>query len=238
MTEFQGKVFIITGSAGSLGQAIVRRFNETGAKLVLVDRREDRLKKIYPALTDNPDIYLATSVDLTNEQEVRGMVTATVSRYGRIDGLVNAAGGYRAGNPVHETAVDTLEFLLNLNTRTAFIASQAVVPELQKQSSGKIINVAAYAALSGKANMAAYIMSKSAVIRLTESMAEELRPDNINVNCVLPNVIDTPANRAEDPNTDFRRWVKPATIADVVLTLCSSAMRSVYGASIPVRGPC
>ncbi len=238
MSEFVDKVFIVTGAAGTLGQAIARRFGEAGANVVLVDRREDRLPALFPELVDHPNYHFATPVDLSNDQEVQAMVAAAVQRFGRIDGLINAAGGYRAGDPVHETSVDTLDFLLNLNARTAFIVSQAVVPELQKQETGKIVNVSAYAALTGKANMAPYIMSKSAVIRLTESMAEELRADNINVNCILPNVIDTPANRKASPNADYNHWVKPEAIADVVLTLCSSATKPVYGASIPVRGPC
>lgn len=232
------QVIIITGAAGTLGGAVARVFHQAGAGLVLVDRREDRLPKAFPSFQDDPRVHLATGVDLTEADDVDGMTAAAFERFGRIDGLVNTAGGYRAGKTVHETDLETWAFMHNLNLRTALLASRSVVPYLQRQSRGNIVNVSAYAALSGKPKMAAYTTAKSGVIRLTESMAEELRPDNINVNCLLPNVIDTPENREANPNADYSRWVKPEAIAEVALFLCSPAARSIYGAAIPVRGPC
>jgi NAD(P)-dependent dehydrogenase (short-subunit alcohol dehydrogenase family) len=221
-----------------LGQATAHAFYNKRANLVLVDRRPDRLQTIFPDMATDPKVHFATSVDLTNEGDVARMVAEAIERFNHIDCLVNIAGGYRGGQPVHETGMETWEMLMNLNARTAFIVSKAVIPELQKRTHGQIINIGAYAALSGKANLGAYISSKSAVIRLTESMAEELRSDNINVNCLLPNVIDTPANREASPKADYSRWVKPEAIADVILMLTSNQARSIYGASIPVRGPC
>jgi NAD(P)-dependent dehydrogenase (short-subunit alcohol dehydrogenase family) len=99
---------------------------------------------------------------------------------------------------------------------------------------GKIVNVGAFAAQKGAANMGAYIASKSAVIRLTETMAAELREKNINVNCVLPTIIDTPPNRADMPKADPRRWVAPADLANVILFLASEEARAVHGAALPV----
>jgi NAD(P)-dependent dehydrogenase (short-subunit alcohol dehydrogenase family) len=232
------QVIIITGAAGTLGGAVARVFHEAGASLVLVDRREDRLPKAVPDFLDDPRVHFATGVDLTEADDVDGMTTGAFERFGRIDGLVNTAGGYRAGKPVHETELETWAFMYELNLRTALLTSRSVVPYLQRQPRGNIVNVSAYAALSGKPKMAAYTTAKSAVIRLTESMAEELRPDNINVNCLLPNVIDTPENREASPNADYSRWVKPEAIAEVALFLCSPSSRSIYGAAIPVRGPC
>jgi NAD(P)-dependent dehydrogenase (short-subunit alcohol dehydrogenase family) len=238
MTEFNDRVFIVTGAAGTLGQAVSRIFISAGARLVLVDRQADRLSQIFPDLVGQEKVYLANGVDLTEEPLVRDMTAAAYDHFGRLDGLVNTAGGYRAGKPAHEDTLKNWNFLMDLNAKTVFIASRAIVPYLQRQKKGRIVNVGANAARSGKANMAAYIASKSAVIRLTESMAEELRADNINVNCVLPNVIDTPDNRAQDPKADYSKWVKPEAIAEVILFLSSDAARSIYGSSIPVRGPC
>jgi len=110
------------------------------------------------------------------------------------------------------------------------------VPHMLKAGGGKIVNIGAYSALSGKAEMSAYIASKSAVIRLTESMAAELRGHNINVNCVLPSIIDTPQNRAAMPKADPSKWVAPAALADVLMFLCSPAARAIHGAAIPVVG--
>jgi NAD(P)-dependent dehydrogenase (short-subunit alcohol dehydrogenase family) len=101
---------------------------------------------------------------------------------------------------------------------------------------GKIVNVGAYAAQKGAAQMGAYVASKSAVIRLTEAMAAELREKNINVNCVLPGIIDTPENRAAMPKADARRWVAPEDVASAIVFLASDGARAIHGASVPVVG--
>jgi NAD(P)-dependent dehydrogenase (short-subunit alcohol dehydrogenase family) len=234
--DLSDRVVIVTGAAGNLGSAVAQAFQATGAKLVLVDRAADRLSSLFPDLVDSPNHFLATSVDLTNADAVETMVAETVKRFGRVDVLVNTVGGFRAGTSVHETPLETWDFMLNLNARTVFIASRAVIPHMLQQGSGRIVNVAARAALKGGAKMAAYSVSKSAVIRLTESMAAELKKEGINVNCVLPGTIDTPQNREAMPNADRSRWVKPEAIADVILFLASDAARVVQGAAIPVYG--
>ena len=116
------------------------------------------------------------------------------------------------------------------------IIARAVVPIMLEQDHGNIVNVAARAALKGNAKMAAYSASKSAVMRLTESMSAELKRKSINVNCVLPSAIDTPQNRESMPSADHSRWVTPEAIADVILFLASDAARAVTGAAIPVYG--
>jgi NAD(P)-dependent dehydrogenase (short-subunit alcohol dehydrogenase family) len=236
MFDFTGRVAIITGAAGNLGLAVARAFQDAGAKLVLVDYKPERLLGLFPDLAGSRDHLLATGVDLREEQAVEAMVDEAVRRLGRIDVLVNTAGGYQAGNPVHETSLDTWEYMFHLNAWTAFITSRAVVPTMLKQGSGKIVNVSSRSALQGAKNAAAYSASKSAVIRLTESMAAELRMSGINVNCVLPGTIDTPENREAMPKADHSRWVPPEAIADVILFLASDAAWPVNGAAIPVYG--
>jgi NAD(P)-dependent dehydrogenase (short-subunit alcohol dehydrogenase family) len=227
---------VVTGAAGNLGQAVARGFQIAGANLVLVDRAPDRLERLYPELAGVPAHYLATSVDLGDAKAVEGMVHETIRRLGRIDVLANPLGGYRAGAPVHETSLEDWDYMLTLNARTAFLVSRAVVPTMLEQGRGKIIHVASRAALKGSARSAAYSVSKSAVIRLTESLSAELRRKNINVNCVLPGTIDTPQNRRDMPEANHSRWVTPEAIADVILFLASDAARAVHGASIPVYG--
>jgi NAD(P)-dependent dehydrogenase (short-subunit alcohol dehydrogenase family) len=236
MFDFSDRVVIVTGAAGNLGQAVARASEAAGAKLVLVDRKPDRLPQLFPELAGSTSHYLATSVDLTDVAAVQDMVTGALERFGRIDVLANAAGGWRGGKPVHETPLDTLEFLLDLNARTVFIASSAVVPAMLDQGSGKIVNVAARAAMGAASRNGAYAAAKSAVVRLTETMAAELKQDGINVNCVLPGTIDTPQNRQAMPKADHSRWVAPEAIADVMLFLASDAARAVSGAAIPVYG--
>jgi len=236
MFDFSDRVVMVTGSAGNLGSAVAQAFQAAGAKLVLVDRAADRLPRLFPDLVDSPNHFLATSVDLTDAEAVETMVDKTVKRFGRVDVLVNTVGGYRAGTPVHETPFETWDFMLNLNARTVFIASRAVIPHMLQQGSGRVVNVAARAALKGGAKMAAYSVSKSAVVRPTESMAAELKKEGLNVNCVLPGTIDTPQNRQAMPKADHSHWVKPEAIADVILFLASHAARAVQGAAIPVYG--
>ena len=236
MFNFSDRVVMVTGAAGNLGSAVAQAFQAAGAKLVLVDRAADRLQRLFPDLVDSPNYFLATSVDMTDADAVEVMVDEAVKRFGRVDVLVNTVGGFRAGTPVHETPFETWDFLLNLNARTVFTSSRAIIPHMLREGSGRIVNVAARAALKGGARMAAYSVSKSGVVRLTESMAAELKKDGINVNCVLPGTIDTPQNRKAMPNANHSRWVKPEAIADVILFLASDAAGAVQGAAIPVYG--
>ena len=236
MFNFSDRVVMVTGAAGNLGSAVARAFQVAGAKLVLVDRAADRLQRLFPDLVDSPNYSLVTSVDMTDADAVEAMVDEAVKRFGRVDVLVNTVGGFRAGTPIHETPFETWDFLLNLNARTVFTASRAIIPHMLRQGSGRIVNVAARAALKGGTMMAAYSVSKSGVMRLTESMAAELKKDGVNVNCVLPGTIDTPQNRKAMPKADHSRWVKPEAIADVILFLASDAAGAVQGAAIPVYG--
>ncbi|MFC2015580.1 SDR family NAD(P)-dependent oxidoreductase [Chloroflexota bacterium] len=236
MSDFSDKVVMVTGAAGNLGGAVARAFQVAGASLVLVDRAPDRLSKQFPELVGSPGHTLAMSVDVTDPRAVSAIVGDALERFGRIDVLANTVGGYRAGTPLHETPLESWEFMLNLNARTAFILSQAVVPSMLEGGAGKIVHVSARAGLKGGAKAAAYSASKSAVIRLVESMAAELRQTGINVNCVLPGTIDTPQNRESMPRADHSRWVTPEAIADVYLFLASDAARGVNGAAIPVYG--
>jgi NAD(P)-dependent dehydrogenase (short-subunit alcohol dehydrogenase family) len=236
MFDFSNRVAIITGAAGNLGVAVARAFQAAGASLALVDRGADRLPKLFPELADSPRHFLATSVDLNDAAAVERTAGETVKRLGRIDVLVNTAGGYKAGTPLHETPLEDWDFLMNLNARSAFVACRAVVPPMVRQGSGKIISVASRAALNGDANAAAYSASKSAVVRLTESLSAELKDSGINVNCVLPGMIDTPQNRQAMPEADYTRWVEPEALAEVILFLASDGARAIHGAALPVYG--
>jgi len=140
------------------------------------------------------------------------------------------------GEPVHATSAATLDFLLDLNVRTLLAMSHAAVPRMLAAGRGKVVNVGAFSAQKGAAMMGAYVATKSAVIRLTEAMAAELREQGINVNCVLPTIIDTPENRAAMPDADPSRWVAPADLANVIAFLASDAARAVHGAAVPVTG--
>lgn len=236
MVDFSQQIVLVTGAAGNLGRAVAHAFFRAGARLVLVDRAPDRLPAFFPDLAGSAEHYLASSVDLTDEGAVQGMVDQTIRRFGRIDVLVNAAGGYRGGTPLHETPLDAWDLMFSINARTVLVVSRAVVPAMLRQGSGKIVNVSARAALQAGARAGPYSASKSAVLRLTEAMSAELKTAGIHVNCVMPSTIDTPENRASMPKADPNRWVTPEALADVILFLASDAARAIHGAAIPAYG--
>lgn len=236
MDDFTNKVAIVTGAAGNLGSAVANAYREAGAKTALVERNEDVLKQQFPDLVGSSDHLLLGSVDLTDHASIEKMVAEVIKRFSRVDILVNTVGGYRAGTPLYETPVETLDFMFNLNARTVFLTSKAVIPHMLANGFGKILSIAARPGLAGRADMAAYSASKSAVIRLTESMSAELKHEGINVNCIIPGTIDTPQNRKDMPDADFNHWVQPESLADVILFLTSHAARDVHGAAVPVYG--
>ena len=219
---------MLTGAAGNLGRAVAAAFAEAGANLALVDLQRGALQD------SDRQLFLAT--DLLNPESVQAAVDKAVQRFKRIDVLCNLAGAFRMGSPVHETSDKDWNFLFDVNARTVLNTARAVVPHMLKAGGGKIVNVGAFAAQKGTAQMGAYVASKSAVIRLTETMAAELRERNINVNCVLPTIIDTPENRAAMPHADPKRWVASQDLARVILFLASDAARAIHGAALPVTG--
>jgi NAD(P)-dependent dehydrogenase (short-subunit alcohol dehydrogenase family) len=231
--DFANRTVMITGAAGNLGQSVARAFAGRGARLLLVDREEQALRKAFGTPAEP---WQLAAVDLLDPEQVESAVRRAIERFGRIDALANLAGGFRMGEPVHATADATLRFLLDINVRTLLNAVHAVVPRMIDAGGGRIVNVGAYAALKGAAQMGAYVAAKSAVVRLTESMSAELREKNVNVNCVLPTIIDTPENRAAMPGADPGRWVAPADLAAVIVFLASDAARAVHGAAVPVTG--
>jgi NAD(P)-dependent dehydrogenase (short-subunit alcohol dehydrogenase family) len=236
MQTLKDQVVIITGAVGNLGAATVRAFQNAGAKMVLVDRSPDRVREMFADLADSPLHLLVGGIDLADLASLDTLIGQALAKFGRIDALVNTVGGYRGGKPVHEGDLMDWDFLFNINVRTALLCCRAVIPQMLRQSSGKIINVAGRAGLNGSAGYAAYSASKSTVLRLTESLADELKTSNVNVNCIMPGTIDTPQNREATPNGDFSKWVEPSAIADVILFLASDASRAINGAALPVYG--
>lgn len=236
MYDFDDRVVMITGAAGDLGGVVAHAFLRTKAHLVLVDRGEDRLQLLFPELKDNPAHLLATGVDLTIPDDIERMVGAAFERFGRIDILLNIAGAFRAGEPVHKTEVETWDLMLDVNARSAFLTSRAVAPIMQDQGAGVILNVGSRTALKAGKGNAAYSAAKSAVLRLTESLSSELKGDGVNVNAVIPGTIDTAGNRKAMPDADHSRWVPPQDIAEIMLFLASDRAAAIHGAAIPAYG--
>ena len=226
--QFTDRTVMVTGAAGNLGRAVAQAFADLGASLVLVDLKKGDLQ--------DGERRLVLSANLLDQENVREAVEKALQRFKQIDVLCNIAGAFRGGQPVHEISDQDWNFLFDVNARSVLNTARAVVPVMLKSGGGKIVNVGAYAAQKGVARMGAYVASKSAVIRLTETMAAELREKNINVNCVLPTTIDTLENRAAMPQTDPRRWVAPEDLARAIVFLASDSARAIHGAALPVTG--
>ena len=231
--NFTGRHVLITGAAGNLGRAVAQAFAAQGAALVLADLKPEALQATFGAESARQRFL---GVNLLERDAVAAAVGGVLARIGRIDVLCHLAGGFRMGEAVHETSGATWDWLLDLNARTLLHAAGAVVPHMLAAGGGRIVTVGAYSARQGLAAMGAYTAAKASVIRLTEAMSAELREKNINVNCVLPTVIDTPQNRAAMPDADPTRWVAPADLAQVIVFLASDAARAVHGAALPVTG--
>jgi NAD(P)-dependent dehydrogenase (short-subunit alcohol dehydrogenase family) len=229
--SFGNRTVIVTGAAGNLGGAVARVFADLGANLVLVDLKREGLERAFGSENDQRSFAPANLLEMT---AATGVAQAALARFGRIDVLCNIAGGFRMGEKVHETSDENWNFLFDINTRTLLHAVRAVVPHMVAAGGGKIVNVGAFAAQKGVAQMGAYTASKGTVIRMTEAMAAELREKNINVNCVLPTIIDTPENRAAMPKANPAKWVAPADLANVIVFLASDGARAVHGAAVPV----
>ncbi|MCC2111485.1 MAG: SDR family NAD(P)-dependent oxidoreductase [Hyphomicrobiales bacterium] len=225
--RFTGKTAAITGAAGNLGRAVAAAFAADGAKCLLIDHTVEVLNMAYPDAPAETKI----AVDLTDRAAVVEALGGTGA-----DILCAIAGGFHMGEPVHETPEDKWDLMQDLNVTTLVNSVHAVVPGMIARGSGKIVTIGANAATKGVPAMGAYCATKGAVLRLTEAMSGELRDRGINVNCVMPSIIDTPANRAAMPGADPAKWVPPADLAAVITFLASDAAKSVHGALVPVVG--
>lgn len=231
MTDHK-QVVVVTGAFGALGSAVARRFQSQGATLGLIDRAA--VPSTAEASYAAPHV-LAGGVDLTDEHATATALQRVVDTAGGLDVLVNVAGGFRF-QTVAEGDLATWELMFAMNLKTALVTSRAALPHLKARGGGRIINIGAGAAARGHKGMGAYTASKSAVERLSESLADEVKDLGITVNTILPGTLDTPANRADLPRADASRWVPPEAVADVIAFLASDQARAVTGAAIRVFG--
>ena len=169
---------------------------------------------------------------------MKNFVEKTVKEHGRVDFLLNIAGAWAGGTDVTNTDESTWDFMMNVNLKSMFFCCKAALPVMIKQNYGRIVSVSSRPAVEKRwrAKVAAYAVSKAGVLVLTEAIAEEVKNYNINVNCVLPSTIDTPANRRNSPKADFAKWVNPKDIAEVMVFLLSDTSDVVSGAAVPVYG--
>lgn len=231
-----GRIALVTGASGGLGPAVVRTLLDGGASVVAVGRTEHALSALQARLGFSPDRWMAYAADLTDAAGAQAAVDAALTRYGRLDILVAAAGGWRGVATVAETAPETLQWLWQINLVTAFNIIRAALPHMLSGGWGRIITIGARSAIGGQVRGGAYAASKAALLALTQSVAAESRQSGVCANTLLVSTIDTPANRAAMPDADYARWVTPEQIAAAVRFLCSDEAAAINGAAIPVYG--
>jgi len=220
--DMKGKVVLITGGAGALGQTVVPAFVSTGASVILGDRTPVQM----PGIT-------ALKADFTDHTQVRNLVDEVIRTSGRLDALINLVGGFATGRLI-ETDVSLWQRMLTMNLTSAFLLSQAVLPFMLQHGQGRIVHVAARAALEPFTGAAAYIVSKTGLIGLIRTLSSELEGSGVTVNAVLPSTIDTPANRRAMPAADPSKWARPDSIAHTLTFLASDAASQIKGALIPI----
>jgi len=236
MFDFSKNVVLVTGAAGNLGRAVVKSFLEADAVVCALDHRHGRLGGLHDFSDTSGELHLFENVDVTDRQSIMKLSEKVEVRVGKVDVLVNTVGGFTYGEMVHELSPETWEQMMLLNVWSFLNVTHAFVPGMLERQKGKVISVGSRSSLKGNGKTGAYAATKSALLRLTESMAAELMSFNIQVNCVLPGTIDTPENREAMPDADFEKWVLPEQIAQVVLFLSSPSSNIISGAAVPVYG--
>ncbi len=232
----QTRNVLITGGTGILGSAVTNAYIAQGdnvAVTYLFENEVERFKRFNPDIGDRVPFLFA---NVTEESEVQKCIEQFHASVGQLDILVNIVGGFVGGIPATELAAERWDFMMELNLKSVFLCCKAALPEMTARGSGKIVNVSARAGLKGEGGMSAYCVSKGGVRTLTESLAAEVMDAGVNVNAIMPSVIDTPANRESMPEEDYRRWVSPADIAKVICFLTSDDAAVINGAAIPVYG--
>tara|TARA_Y100000815_G_scaffold11058_5_gene9926 strand:+ start:36235 stop:36939 length:705 start_codon:yes stop_codon:yes gene_type:complete len=231
--RFAGKTVIVTGAAGNLGSAVAKKFAEEGASVALFGHRLEKVEAVANELAGN---HAAFGVDLTDREATKNAIADVAEKLGPPDIVCAIAGGFDMGTPVHEVPGEDWQKMMDRNLGTLLSVLAAVTPGMIERGAGKIVTIGANGAKTGGKTMGPYAASKSAVMRVTESASAELKSHGINVNSVLPSIIDTPENRDAMPKADPAKWVTPESLAGVIAFLCSDDAKDIHGALVPVTG--
>ncbi len=221
------KVVLITGAGGGLGTSVTAAFQNADTRVAAVDRA--------PAVHSS-ERFVSFAADLSTLDGARGAVEAVAARWGQVDVLVHLIGGYAGGQSVADSDDAVFDRMMNLNLRTAFYMFRAVIPQMRAKGSGRILAIGSRAAVEPSPKSGLYAASKAAVVSLVRTVAAENSDRGITANVILPDTMDTPANRASMPSANFSQWVPTAQVASLLVYLASDAASSVNGAVIPIYG--
>jgi NAD(P)-dependent dehydrogenase (short-subunit alcohol dehydrogenase family) len=234
--RLKDKIAIITGGTGAIGRVIAKTFLQEGAKVVLTYRREEQFKEVLSRLSEFKENISGKKTDVTISEEVKKLIEETVSKFGRIDILVNGVGGTAPSSNIVDLEEKTWDYLFDLNLKSAFLCSKFVLSYMLKQKYGKIVSISVKLALEPAAGLGAYSASKSALINLTQTLAKEVKDSGINVNAVALSLVKTEANLKTITKPDPSKWVEPEDVAKTILFLCSDEAKGINGDVIKVYG--
>lgn len=235
MPDDDRPVILVTGAAGNLGRATLTCLARQGARLVAVDRMGDATALLGAGVAEPSEHLALPGLDLLDAAACEARIAQVLARFGRLDGVAHTVGGF-AIQPIADSSPAAWEAMFRINLLTTLNIFRASIAGMRPAGRGALCAVGALAALKAPGEMGAYAAAKSAVLRLVESYAEELRGTGLRVNAVLPGTIDTPQNRAAMPGADPSAWVQPAEIAEVIAFLLSPAAGAITGALLPVTG--
>lgn len=242
--DFSNKVVMITGGTGALGKVLTKSFLNCNPKAIIATyRSEKELQKLKAEINNlsNRSTRLTTATefikaDITKENEIMDVISKITQLYEQIHILVNMVGGYIGGKSVTELNESELDNMININLKSAFLISKHIIPIMTLNRYGKIVHISSRTGIKAEGNDSAYAASKAGLIRFVESVSQEVKKSNININCVLPTIIDTKANRLAMPNADYSKWVNPLDISNVIMFLCSDYSKIINGSAIPTYG--
>ena len=223
------KVIFITGANGGLGTCVTKRFLDSGAKVIGASRKI--AKEEFPVAN-----FAAIQVDFTNDAAVRDAVDSIIRNHGRLDALVHVLGGFAGGKSIAETDDATWNQMSALNLNSAFSVFRAVIPQLRKSGSGRLIAIGSLTATAPHAGLGAYVVFKTALSVLVRTIAQENRDAGMTANIILPGTMDTPANRKSMPGSDFSKWLKPEEVAELAFFLAQDSAAHLTGTEIPIDG--
>ena len=231
--NLQGKVAIVTGGGRGIGRATALALADAGADVVVAARTEVEIAEVAKAVRARGREALAVVADVTNESDVEALVQRTLATFGRVDILVNNAGA-SGRREVAELSREDWERTLAVNATGTFLCSRAVVPVMRRQRGGRIVNVVSGNGRQGQARAAAYSAAKFAVMGFAQSLAQEVRDDNITVSCVLPGPADTALRMASTPDEDKSLILRPEDVAEVIVFVASRPDHVIIS-EVPVR---
>jgi NAD(P)-dependent dehydrogenase (short-subunit alcohol dehydrogenase family) len=232
--RFAGQVALVGGGTGGLGRAVSLAFLEEDATVLVTYRRPEEKDALVQVAGEKSLRLIAQQVDVTNQRAVDQFVAEIIAKQERLDVMVNAIGGYAAGQSLWQAEPSVLSQMLSVNLISGYVLCRAAVLAMLKFGRGAIVNVASRAAIDHAAGAFAYVASKAAAVAMIDSLAADLKGTGVRANSILPSIIDTEANRRAMPKADFSKWARPEEIARVILFLCSEEAKLIHGAAISV----